>query len=137
MLSILTFIHIVVCIILIIIILLQKGKDDGLGGAFGSSSSEPVFGAKTTTAFLVKLTGVCAAIFMITSLTQSIIISKKKPFILKKEKIEKTIPKKVIPKSSKSISIEEIKKEETKKLNVPQPQQPISEKVEKKPSKGK
>ena len=60
-------VHIMVSIVLIISVLLQVGKGASIGSTFGSSS-QTLFGSAGPTTFLTKVTGTCAAIFMLTSL---------------------------------------------------------------------
>jgi preprotein translocase subunit SecG len=65
-------IHVMVCIILMGVILLQAGKGAEMGAAFGGSS-QTIFGSRGAATFLSKLTVGAAALFMITSLTLSIL----------------------------------------------------------------
>jgi preprotein translocase subunit SecG len=58
--------HVLVCIVLILVVLLQSGKG-GMGAAFGGAS-QTVFGARGAGSLLGKLTAICAAGFMMTSL---------------------------------------------------------------------
>ena len=60
--------HVVVSLFLMFVILLQPGKGDAMA-ALGGGSSTSVFGGRGSVTFLAKVTEVCAAIFMITSLT--------------------------------------------------------------------
>jgi len=60
--------HVLVSVFLIFVILLQPGKGDAMS-ALGGGSSTSVFGGRGSVTFLAKVTEVCAAIFMITSLT--------------------------------------------------------------------
>jgi preprotein translocase subunit SecG len=62
-------IHVVVSLFLIFVILLQPGKGDAMASFGGGGSSSTVFGGRGSVTFLAKVTEVCAAIFMITSLT--------------------------------------------------------------------
>ena len=75
MIYVLLLIHIVVSIILILVVLLQTGKRADLAGAFGGGGSQTVFGARGAATFLSKATTVSAVIFMITSLTLSLMSS--------------------------------------------------------------
>ena len=69
MIALVTSIHVIVCIVLILVILLQAGKGGGgIGAAFGGGS-QTVFGGRGGQTFLGKVTSVCAAVFMLTSLT--------------------------------------------------------------------
>jgi preprotein translocase subunit SecG len=69
----LTFIHVVVCLFLIIVVLLQSGKAADLAGAFGGMGSQTAFGPRGSATLLSKATTLAAAVFMITSITLSIV----------------------------------------------------------------
>jgi preprotein translocase subunit SecG len=69
LITLVTVIHVLVCVFLILVILLQAGKGGGMGAAFGGGGSQTVFGGRGATPFLGKVTSVSAAIFMLTSLT--------------------------------------------------------------------
>ena len=71
-------IHVIVCLILILVVLLQSGKGADLAGAFGGGGSQTAFGARGTATFLSKLTTGAAIVFMLTSLTLSLMRSKDK-----------------------------------------------------------
>src|SRR5262245_25251502 len=69
MTTLLTIVHIVVCLFLILVVLLQAGKGGGMGIAFGGGGgSQTVFGSSGAGNFLTRLTSITAVIFMITSL---------------------------------------------------------------------
>ncbi|BDG06384.1 preprotein translocase subunit SecG [Anaeromyxobacter oryzae] len=68
MITLVTILHVVVCVFLILVILLQAGKGGGMAG-LGGGASQTVFGGRGSQTFLGKVTSVSAAIFMITSLT--------------------------------------------------------------------
>src|SRR6516225_11345274 len=72
----LTFIHVVVCIFLIIVVLLQSGKAADLAGAFGGMGSQTAFGPRGSATLLSKATTVSAILFMVTSLSLSIVASR-------------------------------------------------------------
>jgi len=62
-------IQIIVSLIIIATVLLQVGKGSDMGSAFGGSTgSQAIFGASGPASFLAKVTAICAAIFMLTSL---------------------------------------------------------------------
>ena len=67
---------IIVAILLMGIVLIQSSKGGGLAGTFGGSDASMMFGVRRTTDFLIKLTSVLAAIFMLFSLVTNIIINK-------------------------------------------------------------
>jgi len=68
MTTVLLTVHIIVAILLIVVVLMQRGQEGGIGG-IGGGSSESLFGSGGSGSFLVKTTGVLAAIFMLTSLS--------------------------------------------------------------------
>jgi len=72
MVQLITFIHILVAASLIVLVLMQHGKGADAGAAFGSGSSNTMFGSSGSTSFLMKLTAVFATIFFITSLSLSV-----------------------------------------------------------------
>src|SRR5579863_5110123 len=72
----LTLVHYIVCIFLIIVVLLQSGKAADLAGAFGGMGSQTVFGPRGSATVLSKATTIAASLFMVTSLTLSIIATK-------------------------------------------------------------
>lgn len=61
--------HSIFCVFLILVILLQTGKGAGMGAAFGGGGSQTLFGPRGAGSFIGKLTGVVAALFMLTSIT--------------------------------------------------------------------
>ena len=65
--TILTIIHVAVCLFLIAIVLLQHGKGADMGATFGGSS-QTVFGTEGPLPLLNKITTGAAVIFMLTSL---------------------------------------------------------------------
>lgn len=69
-------IHIIVSLMLVGIILLQQGSSADLAGAFGGQGSQTAFGPRKAASLLTKLTAWGAAIFMITSLTLTVMLSR-------------------------------------------------------------
>lgn len=72
----LTILHVLVCIFLIIVVLLQSGKAADLAGAFGGMGSQTAFGPRGAATVLSKATTIAAAVFMLTSLTLSILYTR-------------------------------------------------------------
>ncbi len=72
----LTFIHVVVCVFLIIVVLLQSGKAADLAGAFGGMGSQTAFGPRGSATLLSKATTISAVVFMLTSLSLSILATR-------------------------------------------------------------
>ena len=68
-------VHIMVCFFLIAIVLLQQGKGQDLASAFGGGGSQTAFGPRGSATVLSRATTILAALFMITSLSLSVIKS--------------------------------------------------------------
>jgi|SRR5690554_117283 len=74
-----TVILIVTSLIMIVAILLQSGKGSGLAAGFGGASAgTKVFGGSGAGGFLLKMTVVLGAVFMISSMALSYIASQPK-----------------------------------------------------------
>src|SRR5260370_3144998 len=71
-----TLIHVVVCLFLIIVVLLQSGKAADLAGAFGGMGSQTTFGPRGSATVLSTATTWSAALFMVTSLTLTILATR-------------------------------------------------------------
>jgi preprotein translocase subunit SecG len=69
-------VHILVCVFLIIVVLLQSGKAADLAGAFGGMGSQTAFGPRGSATLLSKATTVSAVLFMLTSLSLSILATR-------------------------------------------------------------
>ena len=65
----LQIVHLFVCAMLILVVLLQQGKGGGMGAAFGGGAGGQVFGGRGAGNLLTRATSVCAAVFMITSVS--------------------------------------------------------------------
>src|SRR5512147_53371 len=90
MVILITIVHVIVCLFLAIVVLLQSGKAADLAGAFGGMGSQTVFGPRGSATVLSKATTIAAALFMVTSLSLSVLStrnSKSSPAIF-----EKTVP---------------------------------------------
>ena len=72
----LTIIHVIVCSFLVIVVLLQSGKAADLAGAFGGMGSQTAFGPRGSATVLTKATTIAAALFMITSLSLSVMATR-------------------------------------------------------------
>jgi preprotein translocase subunit SecG len=77
MLTAIAVLHVVVSIALILIVLLQTGRGSEIGAAFGSGSSQTIFGSSGSSGFMTKLTTVAVVIFMVTSLVLAYFYSHK------------------------------------------------------------
>jgi len=76
MVILITTIHVLICFFLIVVVLLQSGKAADLAGAFGGMGSQTVFGPRGSATILSKATTIAATLFMVTSLTLSIMATK-------------------------------------------------------------
>ncbi|MEZ5400965.1 MAG: preprotein translocase subunit SecG [Bryobacteraceae bacterium] len=72
----LTILYIVVCLFLIVVVLLQSGKAADLAGAFGGMGSQTAFGPRGAATVLSKATTIAAALFMVLSITLSIVATR-------------------------------------------------------------
>jgi preprotein translocase subunit SecG len=72
----LLIVHVIVCFFLIVVVLLQSGKAADLAGAFGGMGSQTAFGPRGSATLLSKATTVSAILFMITSLSLSIMATR-------------------------------------------------------------
>ena len=73
----LSVLHVMVGLFLILVILLQAGKGAAIGASLGSAGSQAMFGSSGSGNFLTKLTTGAAIVFMITSLSLSVLSTKK------------------------------------------------------------
>jgi preprotein translocase subunit SecG len=76
MVILLTIIHVLVCFFLVVVVLLQSGKAADLAGAFGGMGSQTAFGPRGAATVLSKATTIAAAVFMLTSLTLSVLATR-------------------------------------------------------------
>lgn len=67
--TLISVLHVFICLFIIGVVLLQSGKGAEMGATFGSGGSQSVFGASGGGNFMTKLTTAAAIIFMLTSLT--------------------------------------------------------------------
>jgi len=72
-----TLVHILVCLFLVIVVLLQSGQSGDIAAAFGGQGSQTAFGPRGAATILTKATTWCAVIFMVTSITLSVMASRK------------------------------------------------------------
>jgi preprotein translocase subunit SecG len=69
-------IHILVCFFIIIVVLLQSGKSGDIAAAFGGMGSQTAFGPRGAATALSKATTWSTIIFMLTSITLSVMASR-------------------------------------------------------------
>ncbi|MGC8493344.1 MAG: preprotein translocase subunit SecG [Syntrophobacteraceae bacterium] len=69
--TLITVIHVIICLAIVVIVLLQSGKGAEMGAAFGGAS-QTLFGGSGGSTFMSKLTTAVAVIFMVTCILLSI-----------------------------------------------------------------
>lgn len=67
------FLHVVACLFLIAVVLLQQGKGQDLASAFGGGGTQTAFGPRGSATVLSRATTILAGLFMVTSLTLSLL----------------------------------------------------------------
>jgi preprotein translocase subunit SecG len=65
--------HIIVSLFLVGVVLLQQGRSADLAGAFGGQGSQTAFGPRAAANVLTRLTTWAAIIFMVTSLSLTVL----------------------------------------------------------------
>jgi len=89
----LTTLHVLVCVILIVVVLLQHGKSADIAATFGGAGSQTAFGPRGTATLLSKVTTWCAIIFMVTSISLTLLATRNSPkSIMQNEKSAPTAP---------------------------------------------
>ncbi len=92
MIGLVAILHGIACIFLILTVLMQGSKSEGLSGMFGGGGSGTLLGTGTRT-FLAKVTTVLGIVFMITSLSLTVLISKRSPSVMEKSVLqEESVP---------------------------------------------
>lgn len=70
--SFITVVHVITCVLLVLVVLIQSGKGAEISASF-SGSSQTVFGSSGGANFFTRFTQGAAALFMVTSLTLTIL----------------------------------------------------------------
>jgi len=91
--TLLTILHVLICVILILAVLLQSGKSADLAGAFGGGGTQTVFGPRGAATLLSRVTTISAVLFMVTSFGLWIISAKGDRSVFRGEEapIEETV----------------------------------------------
>ena len=79
--TLITILHIIICIALILVVLLQTGKGASMGAVFGGSS-QTVFGSSGPGSFLSRMTTIIAVVFMLTSFGLTYMVAQKGPSLM-------------------------------------------------------
>lgn len=74
--SLLTVLHVIVCLFLIAVVLLQSGKSADIAAAFGGMGSQTAFGPRSAANALTKATTAAAILFMILSFSLAILATR-------------------------------------------------------------
>ena len=72
-----TVLHVLTCVFLIIVVLLQSGRGADVAAAFGGMGSQTAFGPRGSATVLTRATTWSAILFMVTSITLSVIASRR------------------------------------------------------------
>jgi preprotein translocase subunit SecG len=75
--TLLVIVHVIVCLFLVIVVLLQSGQSGDIAAAFGGMGSQTAFGPRGAATVLTKATTWCAVIFMLTSITLSVLATRR------------------------------------------------------------
>src|SRR5689334_3973337 len=73
--TLITILHVIVCLFLMLTVLLQSGKGGGMGAAFGGGNAATVFGGSGASTFLRRLTAGAGTVFMLTSMLLAFLAS--------------------------------------------------------------
>ena len=71
-----TIVHIIVCVFLIGVVLLQSGQSGDIAAAFGGMGSQTAFGPRSGANALTRATTIAAIIFMLTSFTLAVMVTR-------------------------------------------------------------
>lgn len=99
LLTVLIVVHVLVAIFLIAVVLLQTGKAGNIADVFGGGGSMAAFGARGAATVLSRVTTVIAILFMITSLSLSLIKTREQS-IMKDQPVQQA-PQKPAPQPQK------------------------------------
>ncbi len=130
----LLIVHVIVCLFLIVVVLLQSGKAADLAGAFGGMGSQTAFGPRGSATLLSKATTISAVLFMVTSLSLSILATKNAGLgtsVLEtapKTSVPKTAPAPVAPVPGQSTTVPLQMPPASQQQQIPAPVQPTPEK---------
>jgi preprotein translocase subunit SecG len=75
MVILLIILHVAVCLFLVGVVLLQQGKSADMAAAFGGQGSQTAFGPRGAANLLTRLTTWSAVIFMLTSISLTVLMS--------------------------------------------------------------
>ena len=90
--SVLIIFHVLVGVFLVAVVLLQTGKAGNIADVFGGGGSMAAFGARSAATVLSRVTTVAAIIFMITSLSLSLVRTRQDS-IMRNQPVKQEAPK--------------------------------------------
>ena len=90
----LLIIHVIVCLVLILVVLLQAGRGGGFSDMLGGGQPQSLFGTQTN-AFMLRVTEVCAVLFIITSLSLAILSAQRGKSLMAKQSLLNEIKAKI------------------------------------------
>ncbi len=90
----LLIIHVIVCLVLILVVLLQAGRGGGFSDMMGGGQPQSLFGTQTN-AFMLRVTEVCAILFIITSLSLAILSTQRGKSLMAKQRLLNEIKAKI------------------------------------------
>ncbi|OFZ19991.1 MAG: preprotein translocase subunit SecG [Bdellovibrionales bacterium GWB1_55_8] len=89
--SFVTVVHVITCTLLVLVVLIQSGKGAEISASFGGSS-QTVFGSSGGANFFTRFTAAMATIFMITSLTLTIMGGQSRKSIFESAPVTESAP---------------------------------------------
>jgi preprotein translocase subunit SecG len=95
--TLLIIVHVLIGIFLIAVVLLQTGKAGNIADVFGGGGSMAAFGARGAATVLSRVTTVAAILFMITSLSLSIVKTRQHTNSLMKDQPKQQAPAQPAP----------------------------------------
>ncbi|OGW90881.1 MAG: preprotein translocase subunit SecG [Omnitrophica bacterium RIFCSPHIGHO2_02_FULL_63_14] len=93
----LIIVHTLVCFFLIAVILLQAGRGGGLSEMAGGGQTQSIFGTQTNV-FMMRLTEVCAVVFILTSLSLALLSTHRGKSLMVRERALAQAVSAVVPK---------------------------------------
>jgi preprotein translocase subunit SecG len=85
MMTFLTVVHVMACVLLVLLVLIQSGKGAEISASFGGSS-QTVFGSSGGANFFTRFTAGTAVVFMVTSVTLTLLSGQAKKSVFEGEK---------------------------------------------------
>lgn len=100
MIVLLIVLHVIVGLFLIAVVLLQTGKAGNIADVFGGGGSMAAFGARGAATVLSRVTTVAAILFMLTSLSLSLVKTRESS-LMSNQPVKQTAPAKPVQQPKK------------------------------------